>query len=423
MNSAHFSHREDIGKVALQCGATLICQEVPDALSVSLGIWVRSGSRDEGVGEHGITHFLEHMVFKGTRERSALDIALAMDRIGGQLDAFTTKELTCFMTRVLAEYFDTALDLLTDLVSEPVLDESLLETEKKVVIEEIQSVLDDPDDLIHDLASTEVFGDHPLGRPILGTEESVRSFDAGMLRSYLSDRYTAQNIVIAVAGPMSQAEVLERVESRLNIRTGERLERVSVSPPPAVRRLLHTPRDFNQQHIWLGRRALSSADEDRYRLLLLGTMLGGSMSSRLFQAIREEAGLAYSVFSFSDFASDAGLLATYMAVSPKRSGEAIDRTLAEYNRIIEKGCTQAELTDTKTQLKGHLLLAMESITARMNRLARNEIIEGRFVGIGELVGRIDDVSVDDIRDLATRYLDPKSLTLISLGPSHDMGGF
>jgi predicted Zn-dependent peptidase len=423
MNPAHFSHREDISKVALPSGATLICQEVPDALSVSLGIWVRSGSRDEGELEHGITHFLEHMVFKGTKRRSALDIALTMDRIGGQLDAFTTKELTCFMARVLAEYFDNALDLLSDLVAEPVLDETLLETERHVVIEEIQGVKDDPEDLIHDLASAEIFGDHPLGRPILGTESSVSSFSSAMLQDYLGRRYTAPNLVIAVAGPMTHAEVQQRVGERFSIRGGERLARGPLAAPEATRRLLHKPRDLNQQHIWLGRTALGSMDDDRYCLLLLGTLLGGSMSSRLFQAIREEAGLAYSVFSFSDFASDTGLLATYMAVSPERCGEAIDRTLAEFLRIIEKGCAQQELNDTKMQLKGHLLLAMESITARMNRLARNEIIEGRFVGIGELVGRVDDVSTEDIQDLAARFLDPTQLTLVSLGPSPDSGPF
>ena len=423
MNPAHFSHREDISKVALPGGATLICQRMPGALSASLGFWVRSGSRDEGQGELGITHFLEHMVFKGSEGRSALEIALAMDRIGGQFDAFTTKELTCFMTRVLVENFDAALDMISDLVARPTLDPDLLAVEKQVVIEEIQGVLDDPEDLIHELASADVFGEHPLGRPILGTEESVSEFTSEGLRAYLEERYVAENLVIAVAGPLSHEEVEQRVGERLAIRGGKRLGRIAQEPPAALRRVEHSSRDLNQQHIWLGRRALDSTHADRYGLLLLGTLLGGSVSSRLFQSIREQAGLAYSVFSFTDFASDTGLLGTYMAVSPSRCGEAIGRTLDEFLSLIGGGCPRSELEDTKMQLRSHLLLAMESVNARMNRLARNEIIEGRFVGAQELVGRIDSVTVEDIQRLAATYLDPGSLTLVSLGPSPDTGPF
>ncbi len=423
MNTVHISRGEDISKVTLPGGVTLLCQRVPDALSVAVGVWVRSGSRDEDEGQHGITHFLEHMVFKGTKQRSALELALALDRIGGQLDAFTTKELTCFTARVLAEYFDTALDVLSDMLLAPSLEEGLIETEKQVVVEEIRNVFDDPDDLIHELASAEIFGTHPAGRPILGTEASVTGFDHAGLREFLDRRYTAGNIVISVVGPLEHEDVLERVQSWFSARPGEVQERPALPTPPAAARARVVSRDLQQQHLWLGRKTMGSGDPDRYALLIMSTMLGGSMSSRLFQAIREHAGLAYSIFSFTDFVSDTGLLGTYMAVSPSRCEEAIRLTLDEFVTLIQNGCSQQELEDTKMQLKGNLLLAMESISARMNRLARNELSEGRFIGIEELVSRVDAVTADDVRRLAAKYLEPDSLTLVSIGPNPSTGPF
>jgi len=423
MNRALFTRAEDIQRVRLADGTILVSQVVPDALSVSVGFWVKSGSRDEGPGQHGITHFLEHMVFKGTETRSALDIALAMDRVGGQLDAFTTKEITCFSARVLAEYFDPALDLLADLLTRPVLAPAMVELEKGVVVEEIQSVLDDPDDWIHDLASAEVFDGHPLARPILGEADAVRAFTPESLRAYLREHYTSGKLVVAVAGPLPHARVQEGIAAALAPPSGPGPERAGAAPPPAARRLRVVEKDLQQQHLWLGRRGLGAADPDRYGLLLLGTLLGGSMSSRLFQAIREEAGLAYSVYSFSDFASDTGLLGTYMAVSPRRTEEALRRTLDEFVALIAKGPTSEELEDTKMQLKGNMLLAMESVTARMNRLARTEINEGRHVGVDELVARVERVGVDDIRRLAAEYLDPERLVLVSLGPAPQTGPF
>ncbi|MCB1163301.1 MAG: pitrilysin family protein [Candidatus Krumholzibacteriia bacterium] len=423
MNTSHFSRREDIRKVTLDDGVTLLTQCVPDALSVSIGAWVRCGSRDEGAQHNGITHFLEHMVFKGTERRSALEISLAIDRVGGQLDAFTTKELTCFSARVLAEYVDTALDVLGDMLGHASLDGELIDVEKQVVVEEIRNVLDDPDDLIHELASAEVFGEHPLGLPILGTEDTVESFSRDDLSAYLDARYTAGNVIVAAVGPLSHDEMRGRVETWFHVRPGAALARNGSAPPAPRRRVVTQVRELQQQHLWLGRLGVSSADADRYGLLLLSTLLGGSMSSRLFQVIRERAGLAYNIYSFSDFASDAGLLGSYMAVSPRRSDDAIRLTLSEYAKLCAEGCSLDELEDTKMQLKGNLLLAMESMNARMSRLARGEINEGRQIGVEELVARVDAVSRDDIQRLATTYLDPATLTLVSLGPNAGPGSF
>lgn len=423
MNTVHISRGEDISKVTLPGGVTLLSQKVPDALSVALGVWVRSGSRDEMPDQHGITHFIEHMAFKGTERRSALDIALSMDRIGGQLDAFTTKELTCFTARVLAEYFDTALDVVSDMLLSPSLDDQLIETEKQVVFEEIRNVFDDPDDLIHELAGAEIYGDHPMGRSILGTEASVGSFTREGLQGFLADHYTADNLVVSVVGPLDHDEVRSRVESWFKVRPGATHARIAVETPEAVSRARVVSRDLQQQHLWLGRKTMSSSHPDRYALLVLNTLLGGSMSSRLFQAIRERAGLAYSVFSFTDFASDTGLLGTYMAVSPSRCEEAIRLTLDEFVSLIQAGCPASEVEDTKMQLKGNLLLAMESIGARMNRLARNELNEGRFIGVEELVARVDAVTVDDVLRLAADYLAPDKLTLVSIGPNPATGPF
>jgi len=423
MNDQLFARPEDRVKVALDGGATLLTQVVPDALSVSVGLWIKSGSRDENGSRHGISHFLEHMVFKGTRSRSALDIALALDRVGGQLDAFTTKELTCFSARVLAEHFDTAFEVLADLISEPRLDQEMIETEKQVVISEIRNVLDDPDDLIHELASEEIFGEHPLARSILGSEDSIRGLTRTELASYIERRYTARNVVIAVAGPMPHAELAERIGALFSLRAGGEPPSRGGEMPPVLKRQRVDSRDLQQQHLWIGRRGLGTADGDRYGLLLLSTLLGGSMSSRLFQSIREQAGLAYQVYSYTDFASDTGIFGTYMAVEPARSSEAVRRTLDEFVRLISQGCDPQELEDTKMQLKGNLLMAMESISARMSRLARNEINEGRFVGVRELVGRIDAVTQADIQRLAAEFLAPDAQTLVSLGPSPGIGPF
>lgn len=423
MNTVHISRGEDISKVTLPSGVTLLSQRVPDALSVAVGVWVRCGSRDEDPARHGITHFLEHMVFKGTERRTARELALAMDRIGGQLDAFTTKELTCFTARVLPEYFDTALDVLSDMLVNPTLDDGLIATEKQVVWEEIRNVQDDPEDLIHEYASDEVFGEHPLARPILGTVDSVGGFDSAALRGFLAERYSAGNLVIAVAGPLDHEEVRRRAESWFTVRPGPAQVRVSLPVPPAIARARVETRDLQQQHLWFGRSALSSGHPDRYALLVLSTLLGGSMSSRLFQSIRERAGLAYSVFSFTDFASDAGLQGTYMAVSPGRVEEAIRLTLDQYVELIDRGCERSEIEDTKMQLKGNLLLAMESVGARMNRLARNELNEGRFIGLEELVARVDAVTPDDVLRLARTVLAPDRLTLVSVGPNPATGPF
>ena len=423
MNKLLCAASEDIRKVVLANGATLLTQIMPGSLSVSVGVWVRSGSRDEVEGENGITHFLEHMVFKGSKRRSALDLALAMDRLGGQFDAYTTKELTSFSARVLAEYSDTAFETLSELIHDPLFDPEMMALEKQVVLEEIRNVLDEPDDLVFEFAATEIFGAHPLAGPILGSEDSVSSFTPADLRDWLTRKYVARNMIIAVAGPLSHDELLEKVETSFLLRTGEAQERPGNSLPEVERRIHVVPKDLNQQHIWIGRLGMSSSHPDRYVLSLLSTLLGGSMSSRLFQAIRERAGLAYNVFNFCDFASDAGITGTYMAVSPARSEEAIRRVLDEYVKLIVKGCGEDELDDIKMQLKSNMLLGLENVTARMYRLARMELNEGRYISVQELVDRIDSVGVEDIRRIAAEYLDPDRQSLISLGPSASTGPF
>ncbi len=421
MNPSHFSRPEDKRKVVLPGGTTLLSQVVPEALSISVGVWVRSGSRHEDSPRRGITHFLEHMVFKGTEKRSAFDIALSLDRLGGQLDAFTTKENTCYNARVLAEYFDEALDVLADLLLHPQLEPQFIEMEKRVVLEEIQSVFDDPDDWIHDLASEEIFGEHPMARPILGDEETVRGFTRDDLRSWMAERYLAEQVVISVAGPLAHDDVRDRVEKQFDVPSGFTPSNGSIPILPAKRTLRRIDRPLQQQHLWLGRTGMSLSDPDRYAMLVLNTILGGSMSSRLFQSIREKSGLAYAVFSYADFASDTGTQGTYMAVSPARSGEAVDRTLEEFSTLVNHHCEARELEDARMQLKGNMLLAMESIGARMARMAKNELSFGRFLEIPEIVERIDAVSLEDLQRIAAEYLDPAKQSLLSLGPSKDTG--
>ncbi|MDP6419315.1 MAG: pitrilysin family protein [Candidatus Krumholzibacteria bacterium] len=423
MNPKLYAIQEDRKKVALPGGATLLSQTLPSALSVSMGVWIRSGSRHEEGRLQGISHFLEHMVFKGSRNRSAFEIASCLDRLGGQLDAFTSKESTCFSARVLAEHFDTAIDLLSDLLHNALLEPEMLELEKMVVVEEIRGVTDDPNDWIHDLASEEIFGEHPLAQPILGNEESVLSFSAEDVRQWMKKRYSADRLVIAVAGPLTHEEVFSRVQDHFPRTAAGDVDRDFPSPSKPHKSFRHVSRDLKQQHLWLGRRGMSFHDPRRYGMFLLSTILGGSMSSRLFQEIRERSGLAYSVYSHADFASDTGTLGTSMAVSPKRRKEALGRTLDEFQKLAREGCGEQELEDAKAQLKGSLLLSMESIPGRMARLARNELSYGRFLELEEIVEGVDSVQAGTLQELAEEFLDPESLSLVSIGPNEERSPF
>ena len=404
-------------RIVLPSGLTLIGEHVDSVRSVSIGVWVRVGARFERDGESGMSHFLEHMVFKGTHARDAYELALSLESVGGHLDAFTGREVTCFDARALDEHLDRAVEVLADLVLHPKLHPDDVEKEKKVVLDEIHTYEDTPDERVHDLFADVVWSGHPLGNRILGTRESVAAFTREDVAGYHARRYGARNFLLAIAGRFDWDRFVEQVALRFgDVPAGVRPEPDGVEPNGRDV-VHHVKKDLAQQYLCLGARGLPSSHPDRHALVVLSTLLGGGMSSRLFQRVREQEGLAYSVYTYADFYRDAGIFCAGMNVMPEHGRRAIAITLEEFERVIREGVPAAELDSTKAQLKGSLLLGLESTSNRMHRIARNELYEGRFVPLDELVRRVDDVTSEDVRRVASEIIARERLSLVALGPS------
>lgn len=394
----------------------MLHQKPADSRAFCIGVWTRTGSRDEKPGQDGLCHFLEHMLFKGTPGRTALDISKEIEKTGGSLDAFTTKEMMCLYAHVLNDHRDVAFDLLSDMLHNTTFDPEQVELERQVVLEEINDVMDAPDDLVHDLFASVVFPSHPMGRPVLGYPEAVSSFTRRDLIGFWRKIFKASNIVVSVYGDISTRKLRDTCRELFDFppgtvrRSNPRLARFLPTRKVVHRRLHH-------QYVCIGNRTFSYLEDDRFPLMVLTTLVGGSMSSRLFQRVREEMGLTYSIFTYSDHSRDTGLMATYMAVRPKNTRAAIKAVLGEYEKIRRGELTGTELDDTKEQIKGRILLGLETSTAKMMRAARNELYFGRQISERELIKRIDAVTLDDILALASRTLDLEDLSVVSLGPS------
>jgi len=405
-----------VRKYVLDNGLTVMHQRNPVSRAFCIGVWTRTGSRDERKGEEGLCHFLEHMLFKGTSRRSGFQISQEIEKTGGSIDAFTTKETMCVHAQVLQDHRAVAFDLIGDMLSNALFYDQHVSTERQVVLQEIRDVMDAPDDLIHDLFVGTVFPDHPVGWPILGYPESVSSFERGDLRKLARRMFTGSNVVVAVYGNIPKRELLDLCGRLFAFRDGaSRFNHSRIRPFTPERRSIR--RKLHQQHVCIGNRTFSYREEKRFPVMVLATLAGGSMSSRLFQRIREELGLAYSVYTYSDHLRDTGLMATYMAVRPRNASRAIDAVVEEYRRICDGEVSQAELDDTTEQLKGRILLGLETSTARMMRMARSEMNYGRQISEKELIHRIDAVSLDDLHEVAAGTLDAGDLTVVSLGPS------
>jgi predicted Zn-dependent peptidase len=397
-------------------GVTVLHEDNPFSRAFCLGVWVKTGSRDEAEGEEGLSHFLEHMLFKGTRERSALQISQSLEKIGGSLDAFTTKEQICVHAQTLRDHADVAVDVLDDMFLESAFAPDQIELEKEVVLGEIRDVMDAPDDVIHDLFATEVFPGHPLGRPILGTPRSVAAFDRPRLVRFARKHLRAENVVISVYGSLDRKKLRSICDKTFHFSAGPaKSSSANVGRYRPARR--HHRRTLNHQHICIGGRACSYLDDKRYPLTVLTTLLGGGMSSRLFQRIREELGFAYSVYTYAESARDTGVVVTYMAVKPKNTGAAVREVFGELEKIENGGVGEEELRDTKEQLKGKILLGLETSTSKMMRNARNEICYGRQVNEREIIDRINRVTLDDLLESASGLLEGANNTIVSLGPS------
>ena len=382
--------------------------------SVSIGVWLTRGSRHETAERGGIAHFVEHMLFKGTTSRSAEDIAQAIDSIGGQLDAFTAKEYASYYIKVLDEHLPLAMDILTDIVRNPAFSPEDIEREKKVVVEEIKMVEDTPDDLVHELFTQGFWENHALGRPILGTRETVESFDAGSLRSYFTDAYTPKNLIVSAVGNIEHARVRELVEQKFGslVQVGEPLRE---DAPQVVPKTLIRNKELEQSHLCVGVDGYPQKHDDRYASYVLNTLLGGSMSSRLFQNVREKRGLAYAVFSGLSAYRDAGSFTVYAGCSNEAVGQVIDLVVEELRTIKKTRVPQAEVQRSKDHLKGSLMLSLESTSSRMSHLARQEIYFDRQFGLDETLAGIEKVTVDDVQRVAADLFKNGSLSATVLG--------
>lgn len=398
----------------LSSGIGVITEEMPDVESCSIGIWVKTGSRNENIKVNGISHFIEHLLFKGTKKRSALDISRTIESVGGVLNAFTGREYTCFYAKVLNNDLQLAVDLLSDMFLHSKFDSKEMEKEKMVVLQEIKMVEDTPDDLVHDLFAERFWADDPLGRPILGTAASLKGMSRNDILDYYGEHYMrSSSVLITAAGGLKHGKVLKTISAAFS-----RLKKTAaftIPPaPPAVPGAKLYMKDSEQTHLCIGVPVAAQSHPDRYKLYLLNTILGGGMSSRLFQEIREKRGLAYSVYSYLSLCMDAGSFITYAGTSAESFKKVIEIILKEYDKA-GKDITASELKNAKEQLKGGMLLGLETSDSRMSKLARDEMNFGRCIPVKEIVGGIDSVTLAETRRSARDYLAPEKITLVSIG--------
>ncbi len=404
-------------RTVLPSGLTVLTESMPDRRSVSVGAWLRNGARDEPREWLGISHFIEHMMFKGTERRDARAIAASLESLGGHLDAFTAREQVCYYARALSEHLESVVDVLADLLSRPRFAAEDVTREKSVVKEEILACEDNPEDKAGELLNEQIWGDHSLGRPILGTLETLDPIGRDALCAYYASRYRGEDVIIAGAGGLDHDRLVELVARHFATPAGESRP-LSETPPPFTPTVQHVVRDDLQQlYVELATRAVPYQHQDRDPLVVLNTLLGGGMSSRLFQSVREDAGLAYSVFSGLDFHRDSGLLSVHMGVAPERGREALALVRAELEKLAAEGPGEAEVEDTRSQLRGSVIIGLESVTNHMYHLANEELYSDRYTTPEEQVARIDAVTMDQVRDVARRYLVTGKFAVCVLGPA------
>jgi len=415
---ATLSAESALRRTVLPNGLTVLSESMPGVRSVALGAWIRAASLHESADKMGVSHMLEHMVFKGTPTRSAKDLALALETLGGSLDAYTAREHTAYQAKVLDEHLPQAADVLADLVFRPVLRASDLALEKKVVLEEISTVDDTPDDLVFELHNTQLWGTHPYGFQILGTRETVGALSVSDLRALHSRAYHPEQIVFAAAGNVEHDALVETLESTGwgDIPRGGLPALKSPAPIVQTPSAVHFERDTAQTHIVIGSDAFPHSDPRRYAMSMIGMLFGGGMSSRLFQRVREELGLAYSVYSFQSFHEDTGMHGVYVGTTPESARAAVDAINEEMEKLASEGLSDADIAAGKSQIKGQITLALESPTSRMYRAAGTELYGEPYRTLDELLALIDSIDADTVADLCKTFFNPGRQTLVSLGP-------
>ncbi len=405
----------NLRRTVLPNGLTVLTERMDHLRSVAMGVWIKSGSRCEAPEINGISHFVEHMLFKGTRSRSAQRIAREMDSIGGNLDAFTSKETICFNVKSLSDHVPIALDILTDLVMNPTFAPPDIERERGVILEEIKIDEDNPDVLVHELFTQSFWKGHPLGKPILGTTETVARLGQQQLFAYHGDCFHGGNMVFSAAGNLDHDRFTAAVAEKFAALAGGDAPQEQSAPEPSARITLRNKKALEQVQICLGVPSPPITDESRYAALILNTILGGGMSSRLFQTIREERGLAYSIYSDLSPYRDTGNLCVYAGTSTNKALEVVDLVLAEFRSLKEAQVAEEELTRAKDQVKGNILLGLESSNARMANLARQEMYFHQFFSAEEVIARIEDVTADHVQAMAHRLFQPESIAVTLLG--------
>lgn len=408
-------------KTVLPSGVTVLIETLPYVRSVALGFYLRSGSAVESEEHGGASHFLEHLVFKGTHQRTTAEIAQVIDILGGDVDAFTGKEYTSFYAHVLDEQVPLAMDLLTDIVTSPRLTQDDVEMERGVILEEIKMVEDTPDDLVHEIFVTSFWRDHPLGRPILGTEETISRLPREKIIEHYRETFQPSNVIFAASGNLHPDDIVPFLEQKFPPVQHTPFRNEWTAPLPNQHVILREKRELEQVHLCLGSRGFPQQRDERYAAALFNAVLGGGMSSRLFQKIREQEGLVYSVASFHNGYLHGGYEAVYAACAPKNLRRVLDLTLAEMRTIKTDGATEAELAAAKLHLKGSILLSLESTTSRMSGIARQEYYFGRQISADEIIEQIDAVTLDDIQAVASTIVDPDSLSLTLIGNLKDPG--
>ena len=406
----------DVQKTVLPNGLTVLSQSLPDRQTLSLGAWVRTGARDEPREHLGVTHFLEHMMFKGTLSRDARAIAASLESLGGSLDAFTTRENVCYTARVMSEHLQQAVDVISDLVCRSRFEAAEIEREKSVVREEILAYEDNPDEKVADLLAEQLWGDHALGRPILGTVETVSGLDRAALVGQFERRFRGDQLVVVAAGGLDHDQLVAECTRGFATPAGASpaLDVVPAAHTPSVR---HEENELQQLYLSLGARGIGYGDPERYPLVVGETLLGGGMSSRLFQRIREEAGLAYSIFTSLELLRDGGSFSIHLGVSPEKGREALRLLREELDRLLSEGPNEDEVEAAKMQLKGSIVMAQESVSSRMYHIARQELYLGRYTPSEQQLERILAVTVDQVRDVLARHIRPEAFSLAALGPA------
>ncbi|MFH1701564.1 MAG: pitrilysin family protein [Candidatus Zixiibacteriota bacterium] len=407
--------KNGFSKTTLINGMRVISEKIPSVRSVSIGVWIHVGSRNESENINGISHFIEHMHFKGTKKRSALQIAHELESRGGAINAFTSREHTCYYARIMSDHFPKAMEILGDILNNSTFTQGNIKKEKAVILEEIKDVADSPSDYIHDLFTNQMWMSHPLGKPIMGDAKTVGCISRKLISDFLKENYCASNLVVAAAGDISHRKLVDYVKKYFKWNKSHAKAKLSI--PKKSEFTLHAHHNGTKQtHVSLGFPSISFANSSRYAILAANTLLSGGMSSRLFQNVREKKGYCYSIYSFQEFFQDIGIFSIYFGTDEKYMVDAANLVLKELKRLKKKKLGRTELSQIKDQLKGNLMLSLESTTNRMNRIARQELMLGQYVDLDETSRNIDRITANHIFDVANEIFDCNKLTMVALGP-------